>query len=78
MNSVEKVYMALEELEDADDDEIREALPLPGLSTAFVRTMLPAIARFVPEDPDELDEFLTGVGNFCHMLRSDDYVPAAA
>jgi hypothetical protein len=75
MNSVEKVYMALEELADADDDELREALPIPA-PPAMIRSVLPAIGRQVPENAADLDEFLTNVGNFVHTLRSDDYQPA--
>lgn len=76
MNSVEKVYLALEELEDADDEELKEALPLP-IPVPTLRGLLPVVARYVPENAGELDEFLTQVGNFCHSLRSDAVLEAA-
>lgn len=77
MNSVEKVYLALEELEDMDDHEIKEALPIP-ISVPAARGIIPMVARAVPENAHDLDEFLTQVGNFCHSLRSDGYEPAPA
>lgn len=77
MNSREKVYEALEQLADADDDELREALPIP-IPAAILRGVVPAIARNIPEDVRELDAFLTQVGDFCHAMRSDGYAVAAA
>lgn len=77
MTSVEKVYLCLEELEDADDQELAEALPIP-IPAHMLRGILPVIARQVPENSADLDQFLTSVGDFCHSLRSDGYAPIAA
>lgn len=75
MNSVQKVYMALEEIGDMEDDELQEALPVP-VPIPLARSILPMVARSIPEDAAELDEFLTQVGDFCHGLRSDAPAPA--
>ena len=77
MNSVQKVFAAIAQLEGSTDEELRAAFPSapPGI----VRAALPFVIDAVPTDPAQLDEFLTGVGDFCHSLRSDDVAaqPAA-
>jgi hypothetical protein len=70
MKSPEKVLLMLELLQDSEDDEINEALPIGP--PPMIRAGLVAVARYLPEQPDELDTFLTQVGDFCHALRSDD------
>ena len=75
MKSTEKVLGALEQMADADDGELREALPIP-ISPTALRMVIPAIIDRLPPSPEELDEFLTGVAGFCLNMRSDDYAPA--
>jgi hypothetical protein len=70
MNSCEKVYLALEQLADADDDEIKESIPLPA-PVPMVRGILPVIARQLPDDPADLDAFLLNLSEFCLSFRSD-------
>lgn len=82
MDSVQKVQAAIDELEDSDDAGIRDAVG-GGVPPGFVRAGLMMLEPLLPDEPDELDRFLTEVGNFCHALRSDteeapDERPAAA
>jgi hypothetical protein len=76
MKSPEKVLAALEFLADADDQEIRETFPI-NISPSIVRMGVGGMVDQVPQDPAELDEFLTNVANFCLAMRSDDYAVAA-
>lgn len=71
MNSIEKVYLALEQMADAEDEDLAEAIPVP-IPPTMLRGFLPIITRNIPEDPAELDDFLGKVGDFCHSLRSDE------
>jgi hypothetical protein len=77
MRSTEKVMEAITFLEDADDQELAEAFP-GGIPPGLARAALPFVVDAVPTDADELDTFLTQVGDFCHALRSDGYVPQPA
>ncbi|HWE10554.1 MAG TPA: hypothetical protein VG325_14475 [Solirubrobacteraceae bacterium] len=70
MKSTEKVWEVLERLQDSEDDELEDAIPI-GMPPAIIRSGLAMVGSQVPKDPAELDEFLTGVGDFCHSLRSD-------
>lgn len=76
MNSTEKVWTIVEQLQDSEDSEIAEALPL-GLPAPILRGALLMITDQIPQDPAALDEFLSQVGDFCHSLRSDGYERAA-
>jgi hypothetical protein len=76
MNSIEKVHLALEEMADAEDEDLTEAIPVP-IPPTMLRSFMPVIAHSIPEDPGDLDLFLTQVGDFCHSLRSD-HEPAPA
>lgn len=68
MNSVEKVEAALDHLMNSSDEDLQEAIPIPP---GIVIAAMPFIADVLPQDPGELDEFLTNVGDFCHSMRSD-------
>lgn len=70
MTSTEKVYAALEYAQTSTDEELEEALPL-GLPAAMLRASLALIAGQVPQDPQELDQFLGQIADFCLSLRSD-------
>jgi hypothetical protein len=69
MTSREKVLAAMEHLETAEDDELGEAIP--GIPSGIIRAALPFVIDSLPTRSTELDEFLTGVGDFCHSMRSD-------
>jgi hypothetical protein len=71
MSSPEKVAAMLELLQDEEDTELAQAIPI-GLPVSMVRTGLMMIGEKIPRDRSELDRFLSAVGNFCHALRSDD------
>lgn len=75
MNSVDKVQAAIDELEDSNDGELRQALG--GAPPHLVRAGLMMLEPMLPDEPAELDRFLTEVGNFCHSLRSDPEEAAA-
>ncbi len=68
--SPEKVLEFLEEMQSSTDQEIAEAIPLP-VPPAATRAALAAVAAQVPNDADELDEWLGNLGAFCLALRSD-------
>lgn len=74
MNSVEKAYQVLEYIADAEDQEIRESLPVPA-PPSVVRAVAAAASGYIPEQADDLDAFLTQLSEFCLSLRSDE--PAA-
>lgn len=72
MTSIEKLYAAIERLENAEDDDVTGAI---GVPPSLVQAALPFVFDKIPTDAAELDEFLTQVGDFCHALRSDNYAP---
>lgn len=69
MNSIEKVQAAIDYLTDSTDEEVHAAVPF--LPVGVVRGGLVLIESQVPDTPEELDQFLTDVGDFCHSLRGD-------
>ncbi len=75
MNSTQKVYGLLEELQDCEDEELREAIPLKGVPIPMARGALAAVAGMLPDDPLELDGFLEQVSTFCLSIRSDERLP---
>jgi hypothetical protein len=70
MKSPEKVLAFLEEMQASSDADIADAIPLP-LPAAMIRATLAGVAGQVPDDVDELDAWLTQLGEFCLSLRSD-------
>jgi hypothetical protein len=78
MKSTEKVMAMLEVLQDQEDEEIAAALPI-AVPPPMLRGALVMVAAQLPDTPDELDAFLTNVGEFCLSMRSDrDEIPAQA
>lgn len=69
MSSVEKVNAALDHLMNADPNDLDEAIP--GIPPTLVMAAMPFLTDVLPQDPAELDAFLTRVGDFCHDMRSD-------
>lgn len=74
MKSTEKVWLIVEQLQDSEDDEIREALGLNGFPPSLLRFVLAGATEQLPQDPDRCDEMLTGFANFLLSLRSDPEV----
>jgi hypothetical protein len=71
MTSHEKVFALLEALQDEEDGEIAQALPV-GLPVPAIRAALVMIAGTLPADAVELDRWLEQLGMFCLGLRSDE------
>ena len=69
MTSTEKVQAALDNMMNADDQELGEAIP--GLPPTLILAAMPFLEDLLPKDPAQLDDFLTRVGDFCHSMRSD-------
>jgi hypothetical protein len=72
MTSTEKVWSLIEYLQDSEDEELAEAIPIKA-PVGIVRGALAMAGDTLPNTPAELDEFLTQVGSFCLGLRSDGY-----
>lgn len=69
MKSTDKVWDAIEEVQNADDQELAEMFS--GAPASLVRMGVGVLSSMIPDDPAQLDLFLTQVGDFCHSLRSD-------
>lgn len=72
MNSTEKVWMIVEQLQDTEDSELREQLGLGEFPPSVLRFVLAGAAEQLPDDPNRCDEMLEQFANFLLSLRSDE------
>lgn len=68
--SLEKTKRFVDELIDAEDDDLRKYVP--GIPIFLIRGLLPFIPKQLPDTPEELDSLLENCSRFVNYLRSDD------
>lgn len=71
MTSAEKLHALLAEA-SAQKPTTAEEASLYGI----LRMVAPLAGRFIPSEPERLDELLLGAARMCLGLRSDDAPPA--
>lgn len=76
MNSQTKILLFLEQIQDLDDQELADAIPMA--SARIVRGTLAAVARAVPDDAALLDRLLEQGAEIMLAMRGDDRIAAAA
>jgi hypothetical protein len=68
MNSPEKLIAFLEQLDDCEDAELSQILPVPP---NWARMGIAAASNRVPDDAEQLDAWALSAAQFCLSMRSD-------
>lgn len=67
--SLEKVRHLVEQIADADDQELAELAP--GVPPMLARPMASLLPRMLPDTTEELERLLDNASDFIAGLRSD-------